>query len=286
MIFQVHHHILNGFTLTYTSEAIPSGPQLTRTTTTVSISESVWHKRKPTHLPPILKFATSDPTAAPESPRSPVYHRSPSCRSCVLSDAPSVVSSVPLTGLDAPSTCNSKRRSKLERLRRKLGEKLPVIAVFTTTFPTAVPLPGSSPLLPPTPKTSKSRTRSVHHLPDDARSLTFSLSSDESVHTVTFTTAHVRPPKTRAKNVYHTGALPPVPPIPAHLVSGSKSRSTSQHGDDHDGAGLIRPRQKMGAGSKIGGSDFKAARRAKRDGRSLNDVMATPGEMVEMVGFL
>ncbi|KAG9315379.1 hypothetical protein JVU11DRAFT_4526 [Chiua virens] len=276
--------------------AIPSGPELTRTTTGTSITEAAWRKRKPTHIPPIpiLKFATSEPTVASESPsRSSVYHRPPSCRSSVLSvlsDAPSIVSNAPLIGPDALS--NSQRRSKLERLRRKLGDEVPITAVFPTTLPTAVPLPSPSPL-PPTPKTSTSRsrshTRSVHHRPDDARSLTFSISSDESVHTVTFTTTHVRahsphPSKTQAKNVYHTGALPPVPPIPTHLVSGSKS--TSRFDDDHDDAGFIRPRQKMGAGSKFGGFDFKAARRAKREGRPLNGGMAAPGEMVEMVGFL
>jgi hypothetical protein len=41
----------------------------------------------------------------------------------------------------------------------------------------------------------------------------------------------------------------------------------------------------MAAGSKFGGSDFKAARRAKREGRAQNG-MAEPGELIEMVGFL
>ena len=77
------------------------------------------------------------------------------------------------------------------------------------------------------------------------------------------------------KHVYHTGQLPPVPSIPAHLHSG-------RHDDGgEDDAGLIRPRQKMAAGSKTGGADFKAARKAKREGRK-----AEPGEFVEMVGFL
>jgi hypothetical protein len=43
-----------------------------------------------------------------------------------------------------------------------------------------------------------------------------------------------------------------------------------------DEAGLLGVRSKTAAGSKIGGADFKAARRAKREGF---------GE-VEMVGFM
>lgn len=43
----------------------------------------------------------------------------------------------------------------------------------------------------------------------------------------------------------------------------------------------------MPAGSNIGGADFKAARKAKRERRALNGTgLAEPGEMIEMVGFL
>ena len=41
----------------------------------------------------------------------------------------------------------------------------------------------------------------------------------------------------------------------------------------------------MAAGSMIGGADFKAAQRAKREGKTKNG-MAEPWELVEMVGFM
>jgi hypothetical protein len=242
-------------------------------------TESTWGKRKPTHLPPLLKLSPS-----PSPPDSPALT---TCGS-VLSLAPSIISNAPSTASgssfsDAPDP--AQRRTKLERLRRKLGDEVPATAVFPTTPRTAVPR---------TPKTATStmrsprgRTRSIarfpaHVQPDDARSLAFSISSDESVHTVTLS-ARVRvhsPRPPRQKHVYQTGPLPPVPPVPAHLSSSSPSCAR-----DDDDAGLVRPRQKMAAGSKFGGSDFKAARRAKREGRAQNG-LAEPGELIEMVGFL
>jgi len=56
--------------------------------------------------------------------------------------------------------------------------------------------------------------------------------------------------------------LPPLPKSKLHHIS--------------DEAGLLGIRAKAAAGSKIGGAEFKAARRAKREGF---------GE-VEMVGFM
>ncbi|KAF8548868.1 hypothetical protein OG21DRAFT_1515814, partial [Imleria badia] len=214
------------------------------------------------------------------------YHH----RGSVLSVAPSIISNAPSTASgsstsDAPSD-STQRRTKLERLRRRLGAEVPATAVFPTTPRTALPRTPKTSTSTSIPKRSpRGRTRSITRRPaqpDDTHSLAFSISSDESIHTVALS-ARIRvhsphPPKTRQKHLYQTGPLPPVPPIPAHLTSSSRSR-----GDD-DTAGLVRPRQKTAAGSKIGGSDFKAAMRAKREGR-----LAEPGEMVEMVemvGFL
>ncbi|KAH0828775.1 hypothetical protein J3R83DRAFT_3213 [Lanmaoa asiatica] len=238
-------------------------------------TESTWRKRKPTHLPPLLKPSNAS-TDALDSPTSPGYHIPPAHRSSVLSIAPSILSNAPSTASasstsDAPPS-TAHQRAKLERLRRKLGNEVPATALFPTTPSTAVPR---------TPKTS------IHTNTPRARrrSVAFSISSDESVHAVSFTAAHVRAPRAHgSKRLYQTGPLPPVPPIPAHLVSTSSSSSSSRREADDD-AGLIRPRPKMAAGSKIGGSDFKAARRAKRAGRAQNG-MAEPGELIEMVGFL
>lgn len=280
--------------------ALPS-PALTRTRTltlTAASSstslvhrdtESTWRKRKPTHLPPLIKPPTPS-IDAPDSPispslRSPMYHHIPTHRGSVLSIAPSIVSNAPSTASSA-SFDSTQRLLKIERLRRKLGNEVPATAVFPTTTPHTPKTQTQAPrgrTRSPRPR-SRSRSRSVARLSnqaDDARSVAFSINSDESVHTVTFTAARVHSPRPhRSKHVYMTGPLPPVPPIPAHLVS----TSSRQDEGDQD-AGLVRPRLKMAAGSRLGGSDFKAARRAKREGRAQNG-MAEPGELVEMVGFL
>ncbi|KAI5988252.1 hypothetical protein EDC04DRAFT_1446066 [Pisolithus marmoratus] len=105
-------------------------------------------------------------------------------------------------------------------------------------------------------------------------------SPHEGFQTVTLkpSTSHVRSPRHRShmpKGSCHPSALPPVPHIP---------KSSGHHsGADDDDTGLVRPRHQMPAGSKIGGSDFKAARRAKREGRSRQGEI---GETVEMLGFL
>ena len=249
------HHLSLSLTHLFTT-AIPSGLERI-----VPDTESIWRKRKPTHLPPLLKLTsgTIDVPDSPTSVKSPVYHH----RAPAAPNAPSTASGSSTSDM-------TQRRTKLERLRRKLGEEVPSTAVFPTTPHTAVPrTPRAS---TSSKKAHRSRTRSVVHQADDARSIAFSISSDESMHTVTFTTRVHSPRPHKTKHVYQTGALPPVPPIPAHLL-----------GDDD--AGLIRSRQKMASGSKIGGSDFKAARRAKREGRAQNG-MAEPGELVEMVGFM
>lgn len=271
--------------------ALPSlEPIRTLTASAPRDTDSTWCKRKPTHLPPLLKLSspTVDATDPPNALTTPVYHH-PTRRGSVLSVAPSSASG---SSTSDPPTDATHRRTKLERLRRKLGHEVPATAVFPTTPRTAVPAPLTPKTAKPAPRArsrSRSRTRSVARLPsqaDDARSVAFSISSDESVHTVTLTAARVHSPRPRkTKHVYQTGPLPPVPSIPAHLAS--TSSSSSRTAPDEDESGLIRPRQKMPAGSNIGGADFKAARKAKRERRALNGTgLAEPGEMIEMVGFL
>ncbi|KIK92881.1 hypothetical protein PAXRUDRAFT_34330 [Paxillus rubicundulus Ve08.2h10] len=271
-------------------------PELTRTTTNTTTTaclvqnadaESLWRKRKPTHLPPLLKLCGGVAVDSSSPTWNPAYHRAPTRRGSVLSTAPSIVSNAPSavswsSNSDAPSE-SSQRRTKIERLRRKLGDEVPFDAVFP-----------SSPRSPRTPRTAVSKTprgrpstharsRSTHARADDARSsIAFSISSDEGVRTVTLSTSvHVRSPHPhKSKHTYHTGALPPVPPLPAPMSTSSRRAQ-----GDEDDAGLIRPRQKVTAGSRIGGSDFKAARRAKREGRSQTG-QADVGELIEMVGFM
>ncbi|KAI5982412.1 hypothetical protein EDD15DRAFT_126024 [Pisolithus albus] len=229
-------------------------------------TDSTWSKRKPTHLG--------------------VQSAAPTRRGSVLSNAPSLVSNAPSANSgsshsDVPSE-STQRHAKLERLRRKLGEEVPADAVFPP-----------SPRTPLSPRTavsktsnrprSHTRTRSSYARPEDTQSITISISSEEGMQKVTLrpSTPHARSHRShKPKGTYHASALPPVPHVPAHV---SKSSGRSGAADDDDAAGLIRPRQKVAAGSKIGGSDFKAARRAKREGRSGQ---AEIGEMVEMVGFL
>ena len=232
------------------SDTSSAGLELIRTITGTFIvpdTESIWRKRKPTHLPPLLKLS-SGTIDFPDSPTSV------NLASSIVSDS-----------FTSDALSDITQLSKLQRLRRKLGFKVP-----TTPVPRTPRASTSS------KKAPRARTRSVVHQSDDARSIAFSIGSDESVRTVTFTTRVRSPRPHKTKHVYQTGALPPVPPIPTHLLG---------DGDDDDNAGLIRPRQKMTAGSMIGGSDFKAARRAKREGRA-QDGMAEPGELMEMVGFM
>ncbi|KAI6169852.1 hypothetical protein EDD17DRAFT_1892140 [Pisolithus thermaeus] len=248
-------------TVSHASSPIVAGPVPALET------DSTWSKRKPTHLG--------------------VESAAPAQRGSVLSNAPSLVSNAPSANSgsslsDVPSEATQKH-AKLERLRRKLGKEVPADAVF--------PSSPRTPLTPRTavPKTSKTynrsrshaRTRSSYGRPEDTQSITISISSDEGFQTVTLrpSTSHVRSHRSqKPKSGCHTSALPPVPHAPAH-----HSKSSGRSGADDDDAGLIRPRQQVAAGSKIGGSDFKAARRAKREGRSGHGEI---GEMVEMVGFL
>ncbi|KAI6100355.1 hypothetical protein F5141DRAFT_332435 [Pisolithus sp. B1] len=251
-------------TVSHASSSIVAGP------VPAPEADSTWSKRKPTHLG--------------------VESAAPGQRGSVLSNAPSLISNAPSANSgsslsDVPSE-STQKHTKLERLRRKLGKEVPADAVFPSS-----PRTPRTPLTPRTavPKTSKTynrprahpRTRSSYARPEDTQSITISISSDEGMQTVTLrpSTSHVRSHRSqKPKNGCHASALPPAPHAPTH-----HSKSSGRSGADDDDAGLIRPRQQVAAGSKIGGSDFKAARRAKREGRSGQGEI---GEMVEMVGFL
>lgn len=106
-------------------------------------------------------------------------------------------------------------------------------------------------------------TSRTHAQLNDASWLPFSITLDESVHTVTLSArlhSPHRPAQTREKHAQ--SALLPVPPILVYLASlslsssPSSAMSTSHHDDDDDG-GPVRPRQRMAAGSKIGGVGFQ-----------------------------
>ncbi|KAI6040756.1 hypothetical protein EDC04DRAFT_1414614 [Pisolithus marmoratus] len=254
-------------TCSFTMATIPQAPPFTVAGSTPALeTDSTWSRRKPSHLG--------------------VDSAAPAGRGAVLSNARSLVSNAPSANsgsshLDVPSE-NTQKRATLERLRRKLGEEVPADAVYPP-----------SPRTPHTPRTAISKTskaharsrphahtRSTYARAEDTQSITISISSDEGFQTVTLkpSTSHVRSPHHRShmpKGSCHASALPPVPHIP-------KSSGRSSGADDDD-AGLVRPRHQMPAGSKIGGSDFKAARRAKREGRSRQGEI---GETVEMLGFL
>ncbi|KAL4079895.1 hypothetical protein V8B97DRAFT_660150 [Scleroderma yunnanense] len=258
-------------TTSRTSTATAAAP----ITDVTSKAGSIWGKRKPTHLTPvgINPFSLSH-------------------RGSVLSTASSLVSNSPSahsgsSHSDVPSD-STQRRTTLERLRRKLGDEVPADVVFASTprtSRTAIPKsPRGTRARSRSRSRSRTRTRSIH-MREDTQSITISISSDEGVQTVTLTpgTSHVHSPHPRhshrPNHAYPTSALPPVPPIPTHLSSSSRKG----YANDDDGMGLLRPRQRVGAGSRIGGADFKAARRAKRDGKTGH---ADVGEVVEMMGFM
>ncbi|KAF8546506.1 hypothetical protein OG21DRAFT_1518135 [Imleria badia] len=160
------------------------------------------------------------------------YHR----RGSVLSVAPSIISNAPSTAsgsstLDVPSD-STQRRTKFERLHRKLGAEVPATTVFPTTPHTTLPRAPKTSTSMPTPKRSLARSADALLMArhpaqaDDTRSLAFSISSDQSIHKVALS-AHIRvhsphPPKTR--HVYQTGPLPPVPPPPRFIVTRTRRR--------------------------------------------------------------
>ncbi|KAH7890546.1 hypothetical protein F5I97DRAFT_44285 [Phlebopus sp. FC_14] len=276
-------------------------PELSRSITTSSMasrcstapqrdSESSWRKRKPAHLPPLMKLSGGVAVDSSSPTLTSPYRRSPTRRASVLSNAPSLISNAPSTTSGSSNsdihTETYQRRAKLERLRRKLGDEVPVNAVFPCSPLSPVTPKTAVPKTPRTRSHTHGRSRSTHVRAEDAKSITFSISSDESVHTVTLSasthdhpSSHSHRSSHKSKHAHHASALPPIPSMPSHLASSKHA----QEGEDD--AGLIRPRQPMAVGSKIGGADFKAARRAKREGRSATG-QANVGEMIEMVGFL
>ena len=259
-----------------------AGLEHARTITGSSIAsnaESPWHKHKPTHLPPLLRLSSGN-SDAPDSPTlvtSLIYRCPPVHYGSVLSVAPSIVSNAPSTALgsstsDAPSEI-PQRQAKLERLRRKSARRFPP-QLPSPQLPTLPPLahPGH-----PRPEGHPEHADAPLHARQTMRTRAHSRLTPmrACIGSPSPHVACIRPHPQKTKYVYHSGPLPPVPSIPAHLHSGRHD------GGGEDDAGLIRPRQKMAARSKIGGANFNAARKAKREGRK-----AEPGEFVEMVGFL
>ncbi|KAI6100359.1 hypothetical protein F5141DRAFT_1141968 [Pisolithus sp. B1] len=102
------------------------------------------------------------------------------------------------------------------------------------------------------PKTSKTYNRSRSHTgtrssyarPEDTQSITIYISSDEGFQTVT---------------------LGPLLPTSTLIARKSQRASSGRSGADDDDAALIRPHQQVVAGYKIGCSDFRGVRHAKRE---------------------
>ncbi|KAG2121958.1 hypothetical protein DEU56DRAFT_833010 [Suillus clintonianus] len=225
--------------------------------------EDTWRSRKPTHLPPLMKLAGGIAVDS-NSPPMPL-RTAPARRASTVSTSSnkSSIQDQPLT----PSKEAAHRRSKMERLRRRLGEEVPMEAVFPAT-------PGLRTAVPHTAKPERSRnhnrSRSVHPSHDDT--VTFSIDH----HTVVLKTStranHAHSPHPGRSHHPHKSAHRP-PPLP---MTGLPPMPIPKHSRVSDEAGLLGARAKTAAGSKMGGAEFKAARRAKREGF---------GE-VEMVGFM
>lgn len=225
--------------------------------------EDAWRSRKPTHLPPIMRLSGG---IAVDSNSPPIPSRTAPVRRTSVVSTSSNKSSIH-EQLHTPSKEAAHRRSKMERLRKRLGEEVPMEAVFP---PTPVPRTAVSHTTMPERSRNHSRSRSVHPSHDDT--VTFSIDQ----HTVVLkTTTRANQPHSphphRSHHPHKSAHRPPsmpmtgLPPLPK-----SKLPRTS------DEVGLLGVRAKTAAGSKLGGAEFKAARRAKREGF---------GE-VEMVGFM
>ncbi|KAG0704001.1 hypothetical protein DFH29DRAFT_405070 [Suillus ampliporus] len=223
--------------------------------------EDSWRSRKPTHLPPLMKLSGG---IAMDSNSPPLPLRTAPARRTSIISTSSIISSIhdrPPT----PSREAAHRRSKMERLRRRLGEEVPMEAVFPAT-------PGLRTAVPQTAKPERSRhhsrSRSVHPSHDDT--VTFSI--DHHTFVLKTSTRANHPHSPHRSHHPHKSAHRP-PPLP---MNGLPPLPKPKHSRISDEAGLLGARAKTAAGSKIGGADFKAARRAKREGF---------GE-VEMVGFM
>lgn len=219
--------------------------------------EDTWKSRKPTHLPPLMKLSGGIAMDSNSLRTAPA--RRPSIVS-TSSDKSSIQDQ-----LLTPSTEAAHRRSKMERLRRRLGEEVPMEAVFPAT-------PGPRTAVPHTAKPERSRnhghSRSVHPSHDDT--VTFSIDHHTVVLKTTTRANHPHSPH-RSHHPHKSTHRPP--PLP---MTGLPPLPKPKHPRISDEAGLLGVRAKTAAGSKIGGADFKAARRAKREGFG----------QVEMVGFM
>ncbi|KAG2136955.1 uncharacterized protein EDB93DRAFT_1253815 [Suillus bovinus] len=225
--------------------------------------EDAWRSRKPTHLPPLMKLSGG---IAMDSSSPPMPLRTAPTRCASIVSTSSNKSSIQ-EHLLTPSKEAAHRRSKIERLRRKLGEEVPMEAVFPSTPGLRTPVPHTA---MPERSRNHSRSRSVHPSHDDT--VTFSIDQ----HTVVLKTStranQPHSPHPHRSRHSHKSAHRP-PPLP---MTGLPPLPKSKLHHISDEAGLLGIRAKAAAGSKIGGAEFKAARRAKREGF---------GE-VEMVGFM
>ncbi|KAH7915524.1 hypothetical protein BJ138DRAFT_56539 [Hygrophoropsis aurantiaca] len=279
----------------------PSGVSLrtmdSRTSTLSQNQQATSHdstrgRRKHKHLPPMLKLAfTNTDSSQPKTAMAiaadsplPMPSTGPSGSNLPLRSAPARKTSHSARYSPIASTFNnpnsaSERRSKLERLRRKLGDEVPAEAVFPSTPTTATPRPHR-----------KSHTRShtmtqgalaMHG--DSSESIVFSISSSNSggdsrdqQHTVVLKTS------TRTNKYHHSSQnAPPVPTLPPNSYPHKAYRPSANRSApvDDDEMGLVKPRVKASAGSKLGSQDYVAHRRAKKEGRGGM-------ESIEMVGFM
>lgn len=226
--------------------------------------EDIWKSRKPTHLPPLMKLSggiAMDSNSPPMPPRT-----APARRTSIVSTSSSK-SSIQ-EQLLTPSKEVAHRRSKMERLRRRLGEEVPVEAVFPSAPASPrTPVPHTA---MPERSHNHNRSRSVHPSHDDT--VTFSIDHHTVVLKTTTRANQPHSPHPHRSHHPHKSAHRP-PPLP---MTGLPPLLKPKHPRISDEAGLLGVRAKTAAGSKIGGAEFKAARRAKREGF---------GE-VEMVGFM
>lgn len=228
--------------------------------------EDTWRSRKPTHLPPLMKLSGSVAMDS-SSPTMPL-RTAPARRASIVSTSTSSTKSSIQEQLLAPSKEAAHKRSKMERLRRRLGEEVPMEAVFPSASAPKTAVPHTA--MPERSRNHNNHSRSVHPSHDDT--VTFSIDH----HTVVLKTStranRPHSPHSHRSNHSQKSTHRP-PPLP---MTGLPPLPKSKHPLVSDETSLLGVRVKAAAGSKIGGADFKAARHAKREGF---------GE-VEMVGFM
>lgn len=226
--------------------------------------EDTWRSRKPTHLPPLMKLSGGIAMDS-NSPTMPL-RTAPARRASIVSTS-SNKSSIQ-DHLLTPSKEAAHKRSKMERLRKRLGEEVPIEAVFPSTPGPRTSVPRTA--MPERRSGNHSRSRSVHPSHDDA--VTFSIDHHTIVLKTSTRANHPHSPHPHRSHHPHKSAHRP-PPVP---MTGLPPLPKSKHSRISDEAGLLGARSKTAVGSKIGGADFKAARRAKQEGFG----------QVEMVGFM